>query len=263
MPKFVSRGVYLDETGPGETAGSPRSLEGATLAALAVDLRHAMRAHVADWTDSNDSDPGVTLVEVFAYLAESLLGVANTTPQARAVAERAAATLAALGDPNAPSANGVKRPLFFFGRLLDAATLAEEQDYHREKLRRHNRAVLGYGTVSGLDVRLNAPDSGDSHIVLEPGYAIDRSGEEVCVPCVVTLPPPAHGDFSLVTLRFWEHPCGVADTAGAARTVEEACLIGIHAGVMDPAIALARLVRSDNGWRVDPGFTRPRVQNRP
>jgi hypothetical protein len=31
-----------------------------------------MRPRIADWTDFNESDPGITLFELFAFLAEQL-----------------------------------------------------------------------------------------------------------------------------------------------------------------------------------------------
>jgi hypothetical protein len=33
-------------------------------------------AHEPEWTDFTPSDPGITLVQLFAYLAEALLGFA-------------------------------------------------------------------------------------------------------------------------------------------------------------------------------------------
>jgi hypothetical protein len=45
-------------------------------------------------------------------------------------------------------------------------------------------------------------------------------------------------------------------------SVEEACLIGVSPAVIQPAFALARLVRSDGPWRVDPLFVTPRVPHR-
>jgi hypothetical protein len=51
------------------------------------------------------------------------------------------------------SASGVeplKRPSYFVGRLLDAATLSAEQEYHREKLRRLSRTGAGLRRGPGL-----------------------------------------------------------------------------------------------------------------
>src|SRR5258705_13309429 len=37
--------------------------------------------HTPEWTNFNPSDPGVTLIEVFAFLTESLLYRANQIPE--------------------------------------------------------------------------------------------------------------------------------------------------------------------------------------
>jgi hypothetical protein len=150
--------------------------------------------------------------------------------------------------------------------LLDADSLMAEQDYHREKLRRHNRALLGSGVVSGLAVRVEAPpDATGGRVVVEPGYAIDPAGEEISVPCRVTLAPPARGEIAFVTLRFWERPCSplpvVAGEMVAPARIEEACIIGItDAPPSPPAIPVARLLRVGDRWRVDPGFDAPRAR---
>ena len=40
-----------------------------------------VRVHNPEWTNFNKSDPGVTLIEVFAFLTESLLYRANQIPE--------------------------------------------------------------------------------------------------------------------------------------------------------------------------------------
>jgi hypothetical protein len=123
--------------------------------------------------------------------------------------------------------------------------------------------VLGYGVVSGLSVRVEPGDSGGGRVVVEPGLAIDRRGEQVSLPCRATLAVPAHGESAFVTIRLWEHASTTSPTAGALPdgmpSVEEACLIGVSSAVSQPAFALARLVRSDGRWQVDPLFVTPRV----
>jgi hypothetical protein len=166
-------------------------------------------------------------------------------------------------DPAPPCGPPLKRPTYFSGRLLDAATLTAEQDYHREKIRRHNRALVGYGVVTGLDVRVerSGGDAGPK-IVVGAGYAVDRRGEEICLPCEVRILPPAKGEPAFVTIRFWEHPLSPSPAGGqpAASEMEEACVIGIGSQVLSTAIALARLVRTAAGaWESDPGFTPPRA----
>ncbi|HET8576010.1 MAG TPA: hypothetical protein VFO18_02835, partial [Methylomirabilota bacterium] len=48
---------------------------------LAPELRRVVQRHFPDWTDRGDSDPGVTLLELFAFVAEELLHRANQIPE--------------------------------------------------------------------------------------------------------------------------------------------------------------------------------------
>ena len=267
MPEYLFPGVYVEEIDAGieEIPGVATSTSGPASESLAADLRRAIQAHAPGWTGGNESDPGVTLVNVFAFLAESLLSRAAQIPErGRAAILQASASLAALGRAGEAGRETLKRPHFFSGRLLDAATLTAEQDYHREKLRRHNRALLGCGVVSGLAVRIaGTTDPGGWRSVVEPGYAIDRNGEEISVPFPAMLAPPPQGDRAFVTLRYWENPCPPApapeDTTSDTPCVEEACVIGIKPDAVAPAIALARLIRSEGRWHVDLTFVPPRV----
>jgi hypothetical protein len=164
---------------------------------------------------------------------------------------------------SAPGVEPLKRPSYFAGRLLDAATLSVEQEYHREKLRRLNRAVLGYGVVSGLGVRVERAGAGGGRIVVEPGYAIDPLGEELALPGGAALAAPQHGDCAYVTLRFWEHAVSATPTpAGGPATmsmIEEACIVAVSPDAVAPALALARLLCSAAGWQVDPAFVTRRI----
>jgi hypothetical protein len=170
--------------------------------------------------------------------------------------------LSALGHPFASACATVTRPHFFAGQLLDAATLQAEQDYHREKHRRHNRMLHGSGIVSGLGVHIE-PTSEGGRIIVDPGYAIDRYGEEIAVCAGAVLAPPSIANEAFVSLRFWDHPCfpdpPSASEPDAAR-VEEACVIGFAQAVLPPALALARLIRTDGEWHVDGAFVPPRAK---
>jgi len=270
MPEYLYPGVYVEEvaTGVRPIAGVTTSGVDGPLDALAADLRRAMNAHAPDWTGVNESDPGTTLVELFAFLAESLLYRADRIPErTRNAFARASAALAALGLAGNPGLQILRRPRYFPGRILDAATLTAEQNYFREKMRRHNRALIGSGVVSGLAVRVtDATDPSGPRVVVEPGYAIDANGEELSVPLPVFLALPGDGNPAYVTLRSWENPCppvpSLPDDTPEAPCVEEACLIGISPDAAAPAIALARLVFSDSRWSVDPVFVAPRVSGR-
>jgi hypothetical protein len=258
MPKLVYPGVYVEEG----SAGAPIegvSTSGKALESVSAELRRALRTHAPGRTGSNESDPGVTLVEMLAFLTESLLSRATDIPErVRFEALLAGGALTALGKGIA--CTSVTRPHFFSGRLLDVDTLAAEQAYHREKLRRHNRALHGYGVVTGLSVGVESTP-GSSLVVVDPGYAIDAEGEEICVRHRATLAAPATGDCAFVTLRYWEHLHPAAgEMPEEARWIEEACVIGIAPAVTAPAFALARLIRSAGHWQVDRGFATPRAR---
>src|SRR2546430_2750976 len=153
MPEYLSPGVYVEEVDAG-THGIPgvsTSIESARFESLVAEFKKTVVAQFPAWTGSNEADPGVTLLELLAWLTENLLYRAHDMPErGRTAASRAAMALSALGHPFISSCTTVTRPHFFAGQLLDSATLQAEQDYHREKLRRHNRTLHGFGTVNGL-----------------------------------------------------------------------------------------------------------------
>jgi len=120
-----------------------------------------MRELSPSWANFNESDPGRTLVTLFAWLTEQILYRANEIPQRdREAVRRALAALSMLPSACADRDAPLRRPNFFSGRLLDAATLQDEQDYHRRKLRRHVLALHGCGIVNGLDVRIDESGGG-------------------------------------------------------------------------------------------------------
>ena len=63
----------------------------------------------------------------------------------------------------------LKRNRCFWGKLLTAEDLELEQEYFREKLKRHNRYLHGFGVVFGLEVSKNGRD-----VAISPGLAIDH-----------------------------------------------------------------------------------------
>lgn len=76
---------------------------------------------------------------------------------------------------------GLKVPTrnrFFYGQLLGVHNFELETDYLIDHRRLLNRLVLGYGVVCGLNVEL-ARDG--TAVVIWPGLAINRRGEEIVV----------------------------------------------------------------------------------
>lgn len=78
----------------------------------------------------------------------------------------------------------IERIRYFARQLLDEADFTQEQEYLRDKARRHNRMLHGWGVVSGLCV-----ESGEakSELTVGPGYALDSYGNEIVVDDEVTV----------------------------------------------------------------------------
>jgi uncharacterized repeat protein (TIGR01451 family) len=75
----------------------------------------------------------------------------------------------------------LERVRFFPRQLLSAADMVAEQDYVRQKLRRHNRFMHGWGAVCGLEV-VPAPTNDEPwRVELKTGYALGPYGDEVYV----------------------------------------------------------------------------------
>jgi hypothetical protein len=269
MPEYLAPGVYLEEFDAGVTpipGVSTSTIDNETARALVAAIEPVVERAQPGWTRFNDTDPGITLIQVFAWVAEGLLYRSSANPEWRRKAVlRAADDLRRIADACAMERETLKRPRFFAGRFIDAETLQSEQDYRREKHRRHNRNLHGFGIVSGLEVRVDATtDSDGGRIVVEPGYAIDRCGEEIAVPDCVRLALPADGDAAFVSLRHWDHPYAqLLAQAGNLDVgcIEEACVVATVRDVLPPALPVARLVRSDGRWIVDAAFVPPRARS--
>jgi hypothetical protein len=265
MPEYLAPGVYLEESDAGVKpipGVSTSTIDIETARALVAAIESIVERTQPNWTRSNDADPGITLIELFAWVAEGLLlRSGGYSERRRKAVLEAAADAVALADACATEREPLKRPSYLVGRLLDAATLQSEQDYLREKHRRHNRKLHGSGIVCGLEVQVNAIAGSDGDcVVVEPGYAIDRYGEEIAVSECVRLALPADGDVTSVSLRYWDHPCAEVPSQGTLDVgcIEEACAIAIVRDVLPPALEIARLVRLDGRWTVDPAFIRTR-----
>jgi hypothetical protein len=93
----------------------------------------------------------------------------------------------AMSDTSTP---GTVRPRYFQGQLLTEKDFSDEQDYFREKLRRHNRLMHGWGVVCGLRV---TPAAVGCTVVVSPGYALDPCGDEILLDEEALLRLPGEG----------------------------------------------------------------------
>lgn len=168
---------------------------------------------------------------------------------------------------------------YFSGQLLSAQDFQTEQDYFRERLRRHNRLLHGYGVVFGLQVEM----AGQDQVVVHPGAALDCMGNELVVPEPTMCRLPDRGKRLYVTLTYTEwlaDPAPRLDSAAEGeeiaytRVVEE---VHVDLQATNPArqhapehtlpgcgephgVALARLLRKADRWKLDKSFQPERAR---
>lgn len=121
-----------------------------------------------------------------------------------------------------------ERPRYFPRQVITADDLTLDQDYFREKLRRHNRMLHGWGIVCGAKVEVAKGADGTNKpwmVKINPGYIIGPCGDEINIqlavccdlrikcasavvnepgPCddsVTQMPPPA-GGIVFVVVRY-------------------------------------------------------------
>ncbi len=76
----------------------------------------------------------------------------------------------------------VKRPHYYTHQFLREQDFNEEQQYHVDMRRRHNRLFHTWGVAEGLEVTRK----GEREITISPGVALDREGREIVLLSAVT-----------------------------------------------------------------------------
>jgi len=172
--------------------------------------------------------------------------------------------------------DSLERPRFFSSKLLRTEDLALEQQYFREKLRRHNRNLHGFGIVSGLKV---TTDSGK--ILVDAGMALDCQGNDVVIGTAQMLSPPAGSDdwrTAYVNLRYTEDSSEPVATQGVAQDsmIKESFEIVVDRENLNRShrhlrarwlacgephgLTIAKLKHSSQGWRVDRRYRPPTIK---
>lgn len=135
MPDYSYPGVYVTEV-----ATAPRSIEGVPTSTSEVigpetiaKMQHLIGQVAPDWTDANLHDPGVTLLELAAWIAEGIAFRAQHVPDRAVLASSrlARASLALVSDRSQPAGSTIERVRYFEGKFLDPGDLDREQDYVR------------------------------------------------------------------------------------------------------------------------------------
>jgi hypothetical protein len=226
-------------------------------------LRRELSARVAvfapDWTEWTDSDPGITFLELFEFLAESLLFRPDLSPHARVRLREILERLEHLAIPDCDDGT-LTRTRFFTGKLLTADDFEQEQSYHLTKHRRHNRLMHGVGIVRGLGVSLEPRVSGgDPTIMVSPGVAISPEGEELVVCEPVTRDVCQGVSPCYVTLAFVEQPADPTPEGEHSR-IEESAEVVVFEDVPRDHLAIARLLHEGGTWRTDASFKAQRLR---
>jgi hypothetical protein len=148
----------------------------------------------------------------------------------------------------------LKRPNYFQGQLLSADDFAAEQNYHREKQRRHNRHCHGTGVVQGLNVSTARENSGWM-VVIEPGCAIDAAGNEILLCAPLKLQLPESPTSIQVGIRYSERLCDPISAVSDATSlqpsrVQEGCEVLLNPRSVLDFLPLAQLVRTGRVWKV-------------
>ena len=116
MPEYLAPGVYVVEIDarPEPIPGIPTRVDDDELRAVSMMIRERLARFNPRWTASNDSDPGVTLLELLAWLSEVLIYRSGPSTERSSLhaARLAAGALALLARPKpSPSAVLKLRPV--------------------------------------------------------------------------------------------------------------------------------------------------------
>jgi hypothetical protein len=176
------------------------------------------------------------------------------------------------------SEKGFRRNNFFAGRLLSAADLELEQNYFRDKQRLHNRALHGFGIVSGLEVSRR----GDK-LLITSGLALDCEGNEIVVAESHSHPlPPLISETSLFLVVHYREqetnptPSPGLDESFEPALIEEGFTLAFESSNPNQShrhkqgrwqacgkahgLVLARLRNTSGRWRLDRRLRRPTVK---
>jgi len=104
-----------------------------------------------------------------------------------------------------------ERNNYYFGKMLTVRDFTDEQKYLNEKRWLLNRYGLGWGVLCGLQVR---PGGAKNKVIVDPGFALDRYGNEIMVCQVHEVdletaqePPPGEEHRYKYYLYIQYHEC--------------------------------------------------------
>src|SRR5262245_52090872 len=76
--------------------------------------------------------------------------------------------------------HGLERPRYYPRQIIRSDDLTQGQDYCRQRLRRHSRALHGWGVVYGATVRPKFDnDTFARQVTIDPGFILTPQGDEI------------------------------------------------------------------------------------
>ncbi len=115
-------------------------------------------------------------------------------------------------------ADPIDRRLHYFdGQFLKADDFTDEQSYHVDRQRRHNRLFHTPGIAEGLAV---TADQGAREVTVAPGTAVDGAGRQIVLPQsrTVAISEALKGKTVLLVVSYHEEPADAATTGGGGDT---------------------------------------------
>lgn len=143
-----------------------------------------------------------------------------------------------------------KRLRYYNGQFLQEQDFTDEQQYHLDRQRRHNRLLHSYGIADGLAVTAEA---GSTSVAVHPGTAIDKDGRTIVLTEVRSVEfEAADSKPLLVVIAYSEEPSDPARVGDAGNTrwferPEVQVIPETEALEEDIQIRLARLHLDKNG----------------
>jgi hypothetical protein len=95
-------------------------------------------------------------------------------------------TACSCGDDTCCHTGSLERPRFFPRQIVTAAELNLEHEYQRDRGRRHNRMLHGWGVVCGAEVCHVADAKGQPErwkVAIRPGFVLGPCGDEIVIDC--------------------------------------------------------------------------------
>ncbi|HEX5721069.1 MAG TPA: hypothetical protein VF179_33260, partial [Thermoanaerobaculia bacterium] len=95
----------------------------------------------------------------------------------------------------------IKRLKYFNGQFLREPDFTDEQEYHLDRQRRHNRQLHTPGIADGLVV---TADQSATSVSVAPGTAIDGQGRQIVLneTRLVGFPGSLNGQTALVVISY-------------------------------------------------------------